>query len=155
MPSGSRRTNEVCDGLYSPAAGALMVRAAPAKKRSSSEQIGSSSAASDCGLPTLADSSAASSSAWRSTASASARSASIRAPGVVSRQPMRAARAARHRALDVGGRALGDGRDHLAGGRVEDLARGAFDGVDELTGDEVAVRALHRALILSRERSVS
>ena len=78
-----------------------MVRAAPAKNRSSSEQIGSSSAASDFGLPTLADSIAASSSAWRSTASASASNASIRCPGVVSRQPTRAARAAARARFDV------------------------------------------------------
>ena len=71
-----------------------MVRAAPAKKRSSSAQIGSSSAASECGLPTLSDSSAASSSPWRSTVSASASSSSWRLPGVVSRQGIRAARAA-------------------------------------------------------------
>ncbi len=71
-----------------------MVRAAPAKKRSSSAQIGSSSAASACGLPTLSDSSAASSSPWRSTMSASASSSSWRRPGVASRHGIRAARAA-------------------------------------------------------------
>ena len=79
---------------YSPAAGAFMVRAAPAKKRSSSTQIGSSSAASACGLPTLSDSSAASSAPWRSMVSASASSSSWRRPGVVSRHGIRAARAA-------------------------------------------------------------
>ena len=94
MPSGSRRTNDVWSGEYSPALGPVSVRAAPAKKRSSSAQIGSSSAASDCGLPTLSDSSAASSSACASMTAAIASSRSWRSPGVVSRHGIRAARAA-------------------------------------------------------------
>src|SRR3954454_16450370 len=82
--------------MYSPAACACIVRAAPAKKRRLSAATGSSSDfTSSSGLPTFSDSSCASSSACSSTASASRSSARARSPGVVEDQPGNASFAAR------------------------------------------------------------
>src|ERR671938_1178667 len=70
--------------MYSPADFPSSTRAAPAKKRMLSAQIGISSFAYESGLPTFRDSSSASSSVCSSIASASFRSISARSPGVVS-----------------------------------------------------------------------
>src|SRR5712692_370156 len=70
--------------MYSPADFPSSTRAAPAKKRTLSEQIGISSRAYDSGLPTLRDSISASSSACSSSTSASFSRSSARSAGVES-----------------------------------------------------------------------
>ncbi|MNL52276.1 hypothetical protein D3C87_1754360 [compost metagenome] len=71
MPTGSRRTIEVCPGRYSPAVGACRLRMAPAKKRQQSMMAGSSSFFTALiGLPQLSASRLAKSSAFFSIASA-------------------------------------------------------------------------------------
>ena len=84
------------------------------------------------GLPVFSRLGATSSSARSSKRVGDARAApSAARPGVVSRQPSNAAAAAVHGGVDVrAGRRPARVREHLAGGRVDEVARPAVGGVD-------------------------
>ena len=81
-PSGSRRSIEVWSSMYSPAACASIVRAAPAKNRRLSIVRSNSKSIIETGFPTFSPSMAFNSSRFSSSRSASASNASDRVRGV-------------------------------------------------------------------------
>ncbi len=137
-PIGSRRIIEVWPARYSPADRPSRIRAAPAKKRSSSTIGGTSSVrVMATGLPVLRDSASTRSSARASMASANRSRARLRSAGVASRQVSNASAAACSAASTSAAPETGASQVGLAGARVDDGAGPAVPRGHLLAADEV------------------